>query len=207
MQWTGGRPHDDMALLVARRSQAAEPEEATADAGLFLGEMLSWEDGAARNGTGEGDGGGEGEGTQAGAGEKLFGFRFPSRADCAAEVRQAIGHWMPALGFDRAATEDFQTAVTEAVTNAVRHGSPGGDGDEFGVTAYRTPDGSLRVEVTDGGDGVPLSPLPRAMPAPDALSGRGLPLMHHLADSVEFRQAAVGHSVVLLKRRPNREGK
>jgi len=25
MQWTGGRPHDDMALLVARRSQAAEP--------------------------------------------------------------------------------------------------------------------------------------------------------------------------------------
>jgi len=207
MQWTGGRPHDDMALLVARRSQAAEPEEATADAGLSPGEMLSWEDGAARNGTGEGDGGGEGEGTQAGAGEKLFGFRFLSRADCAAEVRQAIGHWMPALGFDRAATEDFQTAVTEAVTNAVRHGSPGGDGDEFGVTAHRTPDGSLRVEVTDGGDGVPLSPLPRAMPAPDALSGRGLPLMHHLADSVEFRQAAVGHSVVLLKRRPNREGK
>jgi len=110
---------------------------------------------------------------------------------------------MPTLGFDREATEDFQTAVTEAVTNAVRHGSPAGEADEVGITAHRTADGSLRVEVADHGAGVPPSRLPSAMPAPDALSGRGLPLMQHLADAVEFRPAAAGHSVVLLKRRPN----
>jgi len=202
MQWTGSRPHDDMALLVARRSHAAEPGETAADAadGLFLGGMLSWKGGAGQEGAGR-DGGGEEEGME--AGEKLFGFRFPSRADCAAEVRQAIGHWMPTLGFDREATEDFQTAVTEAVTNAVCHGSPAGEADEVGITAHRTSDGSLRVEVADHGAGVPPSRLPSAMPAPDVLSGRGLPLMQHLADAVEFRPAAEGHSVVLLKRRPN----
>ena len=172
-QWTGGRPHDDLALLVARRLPTTETKEPQADS--------------------------EADGTERDGEEKLFDFRFPSRADCAAEVRQAVGHWMPTLGFDRAAMEDFQTAVTEAVTNAVRHGSPAGISDEFGVTGHRTGDGSLRVEVTDSGDGVPPSRLPPAMPAPEAVSGRGLPLMHHLADSIEFRASKAGHSVILLK--------
>ena len=189
-QWTGGRPQDDMALLVARRSQAAEPGESAANAvGLLFGGVLSYRD------VGE-------DGSKGNSGEKLFGFRFPSRADCAAEVRQAVRHWMPTLGFDREATEDFQTAVTEAVTNAVRHGSPAGDADEFSITGHRTLDGSLRVEVTDHGTGISPAQLPPAMPAPEALSGRGLPLMQHLADAIEFRPTAVGHSVVLLKRRP-----
>ena len=77
-----------------------------------------------------------------GARGALFDFRFPSRADSAAEVRQAVGHWMPALGFDREATEDFQTAVTEAVTNAVRHGSPAGEADEFRI--FGPPHGGRR---------------------------------------------------------------
>ena len=179
VQWTGGRPHDDMALLVARRLPAAETKEAEGEP-----DKAEWSDE-----------------------EKLFDFRFPSRADCAAEVRQAIGHWMPTLGFDRAAIEDFQTAVTEAVTNAVRHGSPAGTSDGFGVMGHRTGDGSLRVEVTDSGEGVPLSHFPSAMPAPEAVSGRGLPMMHHLADSVEFRPSEAGHSVILLKRRLNRPQK
>jgi len=194
MQWTGGRPHDDMALLVARRPQAAETEE-DADAAvgsLFLSGMLPWKDGA----------GSEADGIEANEEERLFDFRFPSRADCAAEVRQAVGHWMPTLGFDWEATEDFQTAVTEAVTNAVRHGSPTGEADQLRVTAHRTSEGALRVEVTDNGAGVSPSRLPSAMPDPDAPSGRGLPLMQHLADSVEFRPTASGHSVVLLKRLP-----
>lgn len=197
-QWTGGRPQDDMALLVARRSQATGREETMVNGpGLSSGGTLFWKDGAV---------GAKGTRADAGettdAGERLFAFRFPCLADCAAEVRQAIGHWMAALGFDRAATEDFQTAVTEAVTNAVRHGSPAADADEVSIMGHRTPDGALRVEVADHGGGVPPSRLPSAMPDPDALSGRGLPLMQHLADSVEFRPSAAGHSVILLKRRP-----
>ncbi len=140
------------------------------------------------------------------AGDALFGFTFPSRADYAAEVRQAIGHWMPILGFDQEMTEDFQTAVTEAVTNAVRHGSPDGAAAEFRVAGRRLPDGALRVEVTDSGPGLSAGTYP-AMPDPEAVGGRGLPLMRALSDSVEFRAAASGHSVVLIKRRPERTWK
>jgi len=193
-QWTGGRPQDDMALMVARRTEASEEaseEAAAADDSRSLHAVLTWKvgPGSSRPDKAEPD-------TE----ERLFAFRFSCRADCAAEVRQAVGHWMPALGFDRAATEDFQTAVTEAVTNAVRHGSPAGDADELSITGHRTPDGALRIEVTDRGTGIIPSDLRSAMPDPDAPGGRGLPLMQHLADAVEFRPTAEGHSVVLFKR-------
>ncbi len=199
MQWTGGRTHDDMALMVARRMPSAEKEEAAQDtaADNLLPAMLAW-----RVGPGSPEGVAGAGGAEADAGERLFAFRFPCRADCAAEVRQAVRHWMPTLGFDQAATEDFQTAVTEAVTNAVRHGSPAGESDEFIITGHRTPDGALRIEVTDHGEGLDPAALPPAMPDPDALGGRGLPLMQHLADALEFRPTAEGHSVVLVKRRP-----
>ena len=179
MQWTGGRPQDDMALLVVRRAAAAvsappAPERAVAPS------KLSWEEGT----------------------DDLFHFQFPSRADYAIEVRQALGHWMVTLGYDRAATEDFQTAVTEAVTNAVRHGSPAGELGEFQVLGRRTSAGSLHVEVTDSGAGLPPLLPAAVMPEPEALGGRGLPLMQELADAVEFRSAPAGLCVVLVKRRP-----
>lgn len=177
MQWTGGRPQDDMALLVVRRTavpaSAGEPMAAAP-------QKLSWEEGS----------------------DDLFHFHFPSRADYAIEVRQALGHWMATLGYDRAATEDFQTAVTEAVTNAVRHGSPDGELGEFHVLGRRTSAGSLHVEVTDSGVGLPPLLPAAVMPEPEAPGGRGLPLMQELADAVEFRSAPGGLCVVLVKRRP-----
>ncbi len=193
MRWTGGRPHDDMALLVARRSapaeaalEAAAAEDQPALPGLFFREGERTEPGGGQTGS-----------------DRLFDFHFPARADSAAEVRQAVGHWMPALGFEAGATQDFQTAVTEAVTNAVRHGSPdkGAGGGALRVRGLRTGEGALRVEVTDGGAGLPPALTQAVMPAPDALSGRGLPLMRALSDSVEFRLDAGGHCVALLKRR------
>ncbi len=178
MRWTGGRPQDDMALLVARRlASAVLPSEAPPPAPV----KLAWN---------EGD-------------DDLFDFRFPSRPDSATEVRQALGHWMATLGYGRGATEDFQTAVTEAVTNAVRHGSPDGALGEFHVLGRRTSTGALHVEVTDSGLGLPpFQPAPQ-MPEPEATGGRGLPLMQELADAVEFRPAPAGLCVVLIKRRPS----
>ena len=177
MRWTGGRRQDDMALLVARRLAPAQtPNEKVP----LPPAKLTWD---------EGD-------------DELFDFRFPSRPDSATEVRQALGHWMATLGYDRGATEDFQTAVTEAVTNAVRHGSPEGPLGEFHVLGRRTSTGALHVEVTDSGFGLPPSQAAPQMPEPEALGGRGLPLMQELADAVEFRPAPAGLCVVLVKRRP-----
>ncbi len=194
LSWTGGRPQDDMALLVARRlsmeqqegNQGEEPHTS-----LHFRRAMLWEQAGVKPET---------------DGDALFNFNFPSLADLAAEVRQAIGHWMLTLGFDRDMTEDFQTAVTEAVTNAVKHGSPEGASDDFRVTGRRLPDGSLHVAVIDSGPGLIAGAYP-AMPAPDALGGRGLPLMRALANSVEFLVANSRHSVVLTKRRLERPRK
>ena len=176
LRWAAGRPQDDMALLVVQRRIEASPKALPA-----APEGLAWEREA----------------------DDLFQFQFPSRANYIGEVRQALGHWMAILGFSRADTEDFQTAVTEAVTNAVRHGSPDGPEGRFGVLGRRTEAGALHVEVTDSGNGLPLTyPLP-AMPEPDALGGRGLPLMQELADSVEFRFVPRGLCVILVKHLPD----
>lgn len=182
MQWAGGRPQDDMALLVVRRVAAVSAALVSERELAAAPPKLSWEEGS----------------------DDLFHFRFPSRADYATEVRQALGHWMATLGYDRSATEDFQTAVTEAVTNAIRHGSPDGELGEFHVLGRRTSAGSLHVEVTDSGVGLPVPQSVAVMPEPEAPGGRGVPLMQELADAVEFRSAPPGGlCVVLVKRRPD----
>ncbi len=194
MRWTGGRPHDDMALLVARRAAPLDAALAAVEATDSLGPpLLSFREAAT-----------SGEVRSPEGGDRLFDFRLPARADSAAEVRQAVGHWMPSLGFGLDATQDFQTAVTEAVTNAVRHGSSYGDagGGALRVRGLRTGEGALWVEVTDGGAGLPPTLAQAVMPSPEAPSGRGLPLMRLLADAVEFRLETGGHCVALLKRRP-----
>ena len=179
LRWAGGRPQDDMALLVVRRMAMGPPPEA-AGPKPSSPPPLAWK-------TND---------------DELFQFHFPSQANYAAEVRQALGRWMPTLGYDRAATEDFQTAVTEAVTNAVRHGSPLGASEELHVLGRRTAAGALSVEVTDSGLGLPAGRPAPTMPGPEAPGGRGLPLMQQLADSVEFRPAPLGMSVVLVKDLP-----
>ena len=180
LEWTSGRPQDDMALLVARR---AEPDASGLPL-LSRGETLMIEN--------EPLSGNE---------ELLFRFDFPSRPDYAAEVRQAVAHWMATLGFPREEVEDFQTAITEAVTNAVRHGSPRGASNQFQVIAYRLVDVAIAVDVLDSGPGLRThQPVP-VMPEPEATSGRGLPLMQELADAVQYVPTAKGMRVRLIKNR------
>ena len=199
LAWSGGRPHDDMALLVARRRAPRERDE-------DIPQAYSHGAWSVRTPPHGGAPAGLSGGRPSVSEEPLFAFSFPSRPDSAAEVRQALAHWMPALGFSREMTEDFQTAVTEAVTNAVRHGSPE-DADHFRIRAFHEAGGALRVEVVDHGPGLPPGAFP-PMPAPEAPGGRGLPLMRALSDGLEFRpNEAAGHTVTLLKRPLDRRRK
>jgi anti-sigma regulatory factor (Ser/Thr protein kinase) len=68
---------------------------------------------------------------------------------------------------------DLRLVVTEVVTNAIRHGDPGGS-----LLLAATPkDGYLCVQCTDDGPG--LAPRPRAM-VPDEDGGFGLFLVERL---------------------------
>jgi PAS domain S-box-containing protein len=182
LDWTSERPQDDLALLVARRRRPEErdglPTQAVAQSiPLTL----------------------EGVPTSA-DGELLFQFAFPSRPDYAAEVRQAVSHWMFTLGFRRDEIDDFLTATSEAVTNAIRHGSPQGGADQFQVSAYRLADVSLAVDVSDRGPGLLDAQIRAVMPGPEAIGGRGLPLMQQLSDSIHYTSTPSGMRVRLIKR-------
>lgn len=182
LDWAQGRPHDDMALLVARRVPAV-------------------------GGEGPDDVASEGEwhaqkGEQVVEPECLFRLSFPSRAGHAADVRQAVAHWMETLGYDRPSRDDFLTAVTEAVTNAVLHGSPAGEADEFSVAAFRAQEAHLSVEVVDRGPGLNGWNTSPPMPGPDAVHGRGLPLMREFTNQVEYLPTDQGLCVRLHMQRP-----
>jgi anti-sigma regulatory factor (Ser/Thr protein kinase) len=92
-----------------------------------------------------------------------------------AAVRQARA-WLSRLAsglIDEARRADLELAVTELVTNAVRHGTPGG---RMLVAATPKPE-FLCVQVTDEGPG--LVPRPGAM-ASDENGGFGLFIVEQL---------------------------
>jgi len=90
---------------------------------------------------------------------------------------------------------DVLLAVSEAVGNAIEHGSR--PGDPVRVDIDVTPDDAC-VRVADGGrpgtrapDGEPVAP------APECTRGRGRLIMQRLADRWETARAGEGTEVVL----------
>lgn len=82
-------------------------------------------------------------------------------------------------GLEGVALQDFVLAVHEAVTNAVRYGSP-----PRGIAMWREA-GTLVAEITDKGPGIPDEVLEREQTVTRFdFGGRGLWLMNRLADLV-----------------------
>ncbi len=84
-------------------------------------------------------------------------------------------------------------ATTEAVANAVEHGSMPGDLLEI---TYQVTDVQCFVRILDGGRGVPWNP-PRSPqpPSVEAERGRGLVLIVNLTQHVDVRLAGRGTEV------------
>ncbi|WP_204053311.1 ATP-binding protein [Microbispora siamensis] len=94
-------------------------------------------------------------------------------------------------GLEGVALEDFVLAVHEAVTNAVRYGSP-----PRGIAMWREA-GVLVAEINDKGPGIPAEALEREESATRFdFGGRGLWLMNRLADLV-VRTGAEGTTIRL----------
>jgi serine/threonine-protein kinase RsbW len=94
-----------------------------------------------------------------------------------------------------AALFDVRVAVGEAVSNAIRHGSPGGERDRVVVEVAAYPDRAVLV-VRDRGAGFDGSADDGAdLYAP---SGRGVMFMRALMDRVDFARSPDGGTVVTL---------
>jgi serine/threonine-protein kinase RsbW len=101
-----------------------------------------------------------------------------------------------ALGCDGKPRFEFVVAVNEAVTNAIRHGSPADDGT-IGVSLECDGD-SIVCSVSDCGPFVP--PIQGSDPASDE-GGRGFAFMAALTDELELVVTADATVVRLRKQR------
>jgi serine/threonine-protein kinase RsbW len=97
-------------------------------------------------------------------------------------------------GLDEPDCFQVKLAISEAVGNAIRHGSRTNT-DCIELEAYRR-DGSLVFEVRDTGTFV--APVARA--AADAESGRGLELLRLMMDDVQMTSTGAGSLLSFAKR-------
>jgi anti-sigma regulatory factor (Ser/Thr protein kinase) len=98
------------------------------------------------------------------------------------------------FGFDFDARYEVKLAVSEAVTNAIQHGSRSTD-DPIRIVAAEES-GALVFEVLDTGTFVPRVVRRGELPE----SGRGLEFMRLLMDEVHVRPGRAGTSLRMAKR-------
>jgi anti-sigma regulatory factor (Ser/Thr protein kinase) len=106
-------------------------------------------------------------------------------------LRREVARFACEVGVDPRRVDDLRLAVTEAVSNAVRHAYAGRD--DAGPVGVRAEAGArtFTVAVVDEGGGL--------RPRPDSPGlGLGLPLMSRLADSLEFLERPGGGTEVRL---------
>jgi serine/threonine-protein kinase RsbW len=114
-----------------------------------------------------------------------------------ADIRQEICDLLAPLDLSDSTLFDIRVGAGEALSNAVRHGSPRGENDVVLVSVTAYPD-RVVLTVTDTGSG--FDGIAASSGDPYAASGRGVMVMRALMDQVEFTPlAAGGTSVTLVK--------
>jgi len=123
------------------------------------------------------------------------GLQLPAKSQELRRAREYADQAAASFGFDEAERFAFVVAVNEAVTNAVRHGTP----DEAGTISLRVgaDHDRLTLEVSDSGPFVTPAVEDEAMPD----HGRGFALMAKLVDEVDVQVGPEGTTVRLGKRR------
>ena len=117
-------------------------------------------------------------------------LRVPADLAVVAFVRSAIAAVLSREEWPADGAARMLLASTEAVTNAIEHGSPLGGAVEVDlvVTTHRA---HLRV-VDEGRPGIGCPVIPAVAPPPTSPRGRGLLIISRLADDVDLRSAGHG---------------
>jgi len=123
-------------------------------------------------------------------------LEIPANLRRLAEVRRFADAAAADFGFGRDDRYSIRLAVTEAVTNAVRHGSSSKD-DPVEVRAADEA-GALAFYVSDTGRFIPKMSVTDELPE----QGRGLAFMNQLMDEVEVRPSPAG-TVIRFSKQPS----
>jgi len=103
-----------------------------------------------------------------------------------AEAREWARRAAVEAGLDEQDCYQVKLAISEAVANAIKHGSPS-SGDRIRIDAFES-DGSLIFEVRDNGTFV----APLTSPTIEDESGRGLELVTLMMDEVHISSTGEG---------------
>jgi serine/threonine-protein kinase RsbW len=124
------------------------------------------------------------------AGEALEGMRcvrlrLPARAEYIALARLALGGLADIAALPDELVADLKLALTEAVSNSVRHAYA--DGRGFVSIAYELSGSALAVEVVDDGDGFDPKRPPSLEGEELTEGGLGIAIIRTIADEFELR--------------------
>ncbi|HUZ15010.1 MAG TPA: ATP-binding protein [Gaiellaceae bacterium] len=111
-------------------------------------------------------------------------LRVPARPEYIALARLALSGLAELTPLSEDDVADLKLALTEAVSNSVRHAYPGGDG--VVSVAYELSATALQIEVVDDGEG--FDPAVPARLDGDELSegGLGIAIIRTIADELEI---------------------
>ncbi|RCV50660.1 ATP-binding protein [Marinitenerispora sediminis] len=107
--------------------------------------------------------------------------RFAGHPDNVKPARAWLAALLAGSAVPRQTAADAVLLLSELATNAIKHTLSGDADGTFRVHLHHAP-GRLRVEVHDDGTGHDPYRL-RVVTDPDAENGRGLLLVHHIADA------------------------
>lgn len=124
------------------------------------------------------------------SGEELEGMRtvrlsFPARAEYVALARLALTGLADIAGLPPELLADLKLALTEAVSNSVRHAYA--DGAGFVSVAYELSGTRLAVEVVDDGNGFDPERPPQLEGAELTEGGLGISIIRTIADELEIQ--------------------
>jgi serine/threonine-protein kinase RsbW len=124
---------------------------------------------------------------------------FPARAEYLILGRLTLSGLARTQPIDPDSLSDLKLALTEACSNAMRHGSPDGAGNV--ELRFELLQGALAVEVRDEGRGFTPQPASGNWSELDE-GGLGLAIIHALCEDVRIgpREDGTGSSIRFLKR-------
>jgi len=112
---------------------------------------------------------------------------IPSSSRFLPQVRHAVARAL--RGLPRSTVDDLLLVLDEAVSNAIRHGSRGGEPIEVIV---EIDGGWIDIRVRDRGPTPKLPRLPGGPPGALATGGRGLWLIKQLVGDIRLRRVGDG---------------
>jgi len=123
-------------------------------------------------------------------GVKNISIEIPSLAENIRIIESFIDNAKEKYQLDDDIYGNIMIAVTEAVNNAIRHGNKGNSSKNV-LISLSLEDGLIKFKIQDEGEGFNFHQLPDPT-SPENISkpgGRGIFLMKHLSDEVDFTES------------------